>query len=357
MKAAAALALVLPLAACTRERHLIEFGWDEPDPAFLRRHIAQMEGTPFDGCVFHVDYHTPAGDVGNLTWKAWGARAFERRDIEAAIADLRATERKRFTHLFVRANVTPGTVDWFDDFTPVVGNLRLLAEVAREGRCRGLLLDTEPYEGQLFDHKRQPHAAEHTWDEYAAQARRRGAEVMRGLQQGFPDLEVMLTYGYTLPWQESARGKRPLSEGRFGLLAPFLDGMVEAADGARLIDGYEASYGYKDPRQFSAAYDVIRRGVAPIVADPDRYRRVTSVGFGLWMDYQWRTHGWSDVAYDRNYFSPDAFERSLEGAWATTNNYVWVYTEQPRWWTAEGGSAHLPAAYASALRRVKDRAR
>ena len=35
-------------------KRLIEFGWDEPDTAFLRGHLAELERTPFDGCVFHV---------------------------------------------------------------------------------------------------------------------------------------------------------------------------------------------------------------------------------------------------------------------------------------------------------------
>jgi hypothetical protein len=353
VRVAAAAALML-LTACTREKHLIEFGWDEPDTAFLRRHIEAMERTPFDGCVFRVEYRTPSGERGKLNWKTWGRRAFERADIAPAIADLRATERKRFNRLFLRVNVTPGDVDWFDDFTPVLANLRLAAEAAREGRCRGLLFDTEPYESPLFDYKRQRHAAQRSWKEYAAQARLRGAEVMRAFQQGFPDVEILLTFGYTLPWWETQDGRRPLSEGHYGLLAPFLDGMVDAAQGARLVDGYELSYAYKEPRQFWAAYDLARRGVAPIVADPDRYRRVTTVGFGLWMDYDWRRHGWDGIAYDRNYFSPDAFERSLRAAWETTSDYVWVYTEQPRWWTPEGGSAKLPAAYVSAVRRVRE---
>ena len=36
---------------------LIEFGWDEPDTAFMREHAAEMERSPFDGCV--SDTETP----------------------------------------------------------------------------------------------------------------------------------------------------------------------------------------------------------------------------------------------------------------------------------------------------------
>ena len=346
------LALLLLTSACKPRKHLIEFGWDEPDTAFLRRHIATMERTPFHGCVFHARYRGAGGDTGKFTWKVWGRRAFTRAELSHAIEDLQATPRGRFSRLFLRANTTPGDVDWFDDFTPVIANLRLAAEIARDGRCRGLLLDTEAYEGPLFDYRRQRGVNTRSWDEYAAQARRRGREVMAAMQAVYPDVEILLTFGYVLPWLESEKGRRPLSECRSGLLAPFLDGLVEGADGARLVDGYELSYGYKAPAEFWTGYDLVRRGVTPIVADPERYRRVTTVAFGLWMDYDWRRRGWDPVAYDRNYFTPASFEKSLRAAWATSNNYVWIYTEQPRWWREEGTSARLPSAYEEAIRRV-----
>ena len=40
--------------AAPQDKRLIEFGWDEPDTAFLRRHRDQLEAAPFDGCVFHA---------------------------------------------------------------------------------------------------------------------------------------------------------------------------------------------------------------------------------------------------------------------------------------------------------------
>ena len=58
------------------KKKLIEFGWDEPDTAFMREHVAEMERTPFDGCVFHVDYPKPSGGKGSFIWEGWGTRAF-----------------------------------------------------------------------------------------------------------------------------------------------------------------------------------------------------------------------------------------------------------------------------------------
>jgi len=71
----------IPAPAAGPTKKLIEFGWDEPDTAFMRRHIAQMEQMPFDGVVFHVNYTTPEGKPGNFLWEAWGRRAFTDLDV------------------------------------------------------------------------------------------------------------------------------------------------------------------------------------------------------------------------------------------------------------------------------------
>src|SRR5438093_1619249 len=45
--------------ALAGDKKLIEFGWDEPDTAFMRAHVREMEKSPFDGCVFHIMYAKP----------------------------------------------------------------------------------------------------------------------------------------------------------------------------------------------------------------------------------------------------------------------------------------------------------
>ena len=50
----AILFLITPAGAKAAEKKLIEFGWDEPDTAFMREHAAEMERSPFDGCVFQT---------------------------------------------------------------------------------------------------------------------------------------------------------------------------------------------------------------------------------------------------------------------------------------------------------------
>src|SRR5690242_8486774 len=83
------------------KKHLIEFGWDEPDPAFMRKHLAQMEATPFDGTVFHVTYPGPDGKPGNFSVECWSKRRFTRAELAKTLADLKAARSDRFNQNFL----------------------------------------------------------------------------------------------------------------------------------------------------------------------------------------------------------------------------------------------------------------
>jgi polygalacturonase len=342
----------LPAQESPSGKKLIEFGWDEPDTAFMRKHAAQMDATPFDGCVYHIRYLRPDGKDADFLWSCWGRQAFTTQQVQHAINDLKATHFKHLRHNFLRFNVTPGNLDWFDDYSAVINNARLAAQVAREGGV-GILFDTEQYNAQLFDYRKQTNTTTKTWEQYATQARQRGRQVMQAFQEGFPGLKVLMTFGYGMPWQETDGGKRPLCDGAYGLLAPFLDGMVEAAEGgSQLIDGWESAYSYFEEKKFRTARRIIHQDVLAMVADRQKYPKVFSASFGLWMDYQWRDRGWNVERPERNPHPPDKFEEVVRTALRYADEYVWVYSETPRWWSNSGGPTNLPPAYAAALRRA-----
>jgi hypothetical protein len=182
------------VAAGSKSKKLIEFGWDEPDTAFLRQHLAEMERTPFDGCVFHANYGRVGGRKGSFTWDGWGTNAFTEADLKAAFDDLKAIRSSRFKHNFLRFNTTPANFDWFDDHAAVLSNARLAARLARAGKCPGLLFDIEQYNAPLFDYRKQRDAKTKSWELYATQVRRRSREVMEAFQDGYPGLTVFLTF-------------------------------------------------------------------------------------------------------------------------------------------------------------------
>ncbi len=351
--AAASEPTSLPASGSIAGKKLIEFGWDEPDTAFMRAHAAQMDNSPFDGCVYHIRYKRPEGGDADFIWDCWGRQVITIEQVRHAIDDLKAARFRRLRHNFLRFNVTPGDVDWFDDFSAVINNARVAATVAREGGV-GILFDTEAYKAPLFDYRKQRDAKTRSWEQYAAQARSRGREVMQAFQAGFPGLKVLMTFGYGAPWQESDAGKRPLSECGCGLFSPFLDGMIEAAEGeSQLIDGWESAYSYREEKKFRKARQMIHRDVLAMVADPSKYSRVFSASFGLWMDFDWAKRGWDLEHPERNPWPPEEFERIVRTALIYADEYVWIYSESPRWWSDQGGPVKLPAAYDAAIRRAR----
>jgi len=344
LKAVAVVVGLGSLAACAAppESKLIEFGWDEPDPAFMRANAAAMDATPFDGCVFHVH---------PLTWGAFGTKPVGDDALaESAVRDLRAAPLRRLRENFLRVNATPGDVDWFDDMGAVRTNMRLAARIARAGGARGLLFDVEQYQGRLFDYNRQRDRKTRSWSDYAAQARRRGRDVMDALQDGYPDLVVFLTFGHSLPFVLSRKGEVPLAETEYGLLAPFLDGLLDQARGrTRIVDGFELSYGYEHAPHFDEARRLVREETLAIVGNRPAYHRRVELAFGLWMDYDWRRRGWSATDTARNHFTPEEWQGAVERARLVSDGYVWIYGEQVRWWGADAARLPVPDAYMRVL--------
>jgi hypothetical protein len=343
----AAVALSQPAKA--RPKKLIEWGWDEPDTAFMRANIEKMEQFPFDGLVFHAKTDQGA----NLAWEVWGDKKFADADFKQAIDDLKATKFNRFTDRFLRVNVTPGKVDWFDDdaWASVLNNFGVAAHVAREGRCKGFMFDTEKYDGAvtLFDYRQQKDKDTKSFADYQARVRQRGREWIEAVNKQFPEITILMTFGYEMSFRRAEKpGDRATAP--YGLLAGFLDGVLESCtNDTLLVDAWEFSYPYKDRKQFQHAYDTITQKALTQTAAPEKYRRHVKAGFGLWMDH--RRKDWNLADFSKNHFAPAEFETALRAALETSDEYVWIYTERPRWWTNE----MVPRAYVEAVTRARNK--
>ena len=343
-----------PELSAKLQKKIVEFGWDEPNTEFMREHVSDMEKTPFDGTIFHVNYKKQDGSVGNFTWECWGKKTFAESELKPAIDDLKNTKFTKLTHNFLRFNVSPGDVDWFDDFSAILANAKLASKFAKKSKIKGILFDIEQYTAQLFNYLKQRDSATKSWDQYADHVRKRGREVMEAFQSEYPDVTIFLTFGYCLPWAEMG-GKRNRSEVSYGLLAPLLDGMVDSAlPMVKIVDGYELAYSYKDVSHFAPGYKMMSDDVLKIVnADHKKYRSIFSFGFGIWMDCSWREKGWNTEDFAKNFYTPDEFEKTVNTAIKTADEYVWIYTETPKWWTNADKPDKLPQQYADALKRAK----
>jgi hypothetical protein len=344
--AVSCLAIATPGLAEEPSKKLIDWGWDEPDTQFIRQNVERMEQLPFDGLVFHVT----SSRGGNFTWEMWGSRRFELAEIQHSIDNLQATRFRRLTERFLRVNATPGDVDWFDDaaWATVRHNFGVAAQVARQGGCRGFMFDVEQYNAGPFDYAKQKHGEARAFADYRAKVRERGREWIEEVNRHFPEITILLTFGYRMA--EPREGK-DRSESHYGLLADFLDGMLDACSPkTRLVDAWEYSYPYKTPGQFDEAYDTIKEESLAWTQSPEEYGEHVDAGFGLWMDCAWRSVGWNLDDFSKNHFTPQQFEAAVRAALKRSDRYVWIYTEQPRWWTNE----RLPKEYVEALRHARE---
>jgi hypothetical protein len=129
-----------------------------------------------------------------------------------------------------------------------------------------------------------------------------------------------------------------------------------------LIDGNEPAYHYNTEAAFSAAYVQIKSDCQALVSPENRpkFRAQLQVGHGLYLDAyinpptsRWHidTHG---QAHGHR------LEQNLLSALEATDQYVWIYGEQARWWPLPQAGAparqlwpEVLAGADSAIARVK----
>jgi hypothetical protein len=382
------IAFCLCLSAVAEpKKKLIHLGIDTPDINSLPKDIGQMELAPFDGWVFSIRSKNPQLSMlgGNprkfdFSWGGWGKRAFTRDEIEDTISHLKATKFKKFTDNFIRVCITPGEIDWFDTHDTILNNVRLAAVIAKEGGMKGIFFDPEAYEAPIWDYHKQRDAKTKSYAEYAAQVRKRGAEVMNVIQKEYPDITILTAFGHSvncrhgytdekdksISFSEYSNDPRKLQYFEYGLLSEFLNGMVDAAGPkVKLIDGWESAYFYLRAQEFSEGRRIVYEKVLPFVADPVKYKKVYSCSFGIWLDANWLAGmnrddypadgrgeypGWSNKDFSRNYFQPAELEISLKNAFRYSDEYVWLYSERVFY---SGAQKNIPDAYIQAISRAR----
>lgn len=347
------------------EKKIIYHGWSTRDSAYVSDHWQEMEQMPFDGVGISIalDRSRPTignGSTGNLLgWQAFGSTAFPVENFREAIRDLQQPAWTRFTDNFLPVAIATRDQDqglsWFDDrrWATIENNWRVLLKIAKEGRCRGLLLDPEhyDYECELFNYRHHSGQRDRLpFERYAAQARARGRKLGAALREIYPQITIGLLYGYNLPSRELGSGEPP-ELGRYALLPAFLDGLLEAsAPEATFVDLWEFGHGYQEGKEFSAARTEIRRTGKAASSNPAAYEALIQIGMSLRIDTPRRGSPWQPRDPERNHFSPARFERALRGALQATDRYVWIYSEDaPRFFPP----ALLPPLYLEAIQAAR----
>ncbi len=352
---------ILSQSQSPMRKKLIYYGWGIRDTMFVREHWSEMEKMPFDGVGIAVAIDRKAWQQGEthtgnmLAWNLFGPKAFKLDDFRPAIADLKAAKWQRFTDNFLPACICSSGQDfgfhWFDEtrWKIILNNWRLLVTIAKEGGCKGIILDPEHYGAYFFHYPSMRERLNKPFAEYQAKVRERGRELMEVTKAIFPDITILMFWAHSYLTIHPTERKKPPEQNAYGLLPAFVDGMMEAADErAQFVDLCEFAYPYKRRDQFLEAYHSIVHKAMPFSFLPELYRRRIRVGFGLWLDYGGEKR-WDVRDFSRNHFSPDEFRQSLQWALEISDGYVWIYSHKPRFFPP----SDLPDAYLQAIKEAR----
>jgi hypothetical protein len=166
-----------------------------------------------------------------------------------------------------------------------------------------------------------------------------------------PDMVFLFTYATSMLTTKGYQ-EATLSASNYGLLPAFVDGMLEGADPqATLCDGLEPAYIFKEQSQFDNLKRIVREA-RKFSQAKSKYDSRLTVGFGLWLDSGGTEYGWDPNKPNKNFFSPEEFQKSLERALKTTDKYVWIYSQKINWWTGAG----MSPLYLDAIKEARRKA-
>jgi len=335
----AAGALVLPALGATQPRpkkKIVEYGWDCPDPAFIRDNIRTMETRPFDGVIFRITNRDHIFDT--RTWKE--------SDIESTLDVLADIKWDTFTDNFPMLRSTNSWgMNFFNDdhWNTITSNMKLVSRMAKVGRCTGICFDTEPYHGKNPWLYNTEVYGKRSFDEVVAQVRKRGAQFITALQSSLPNLTLLsfflLGFFPLIAGEADVKGRQKLlMADTYALFPAFFNGMLEAAGpGVRFIDGHEDAYYFKFPDHYYDAVQLIKQRCQSLVPEELRHAYVNQVQVGMPL-YVEELLANSNIHIPKtaDYLRYDERLRLLEHnmyyALTTSDEYVWVYNQEMNWW-------------------------
>lgn len=306
------------------DKKIVNACGSSPTIAWVRDHVDQLELAPFNGTTLKLTY-----EFAN---QFWSRNKVEARLVDQAIADLKATRFRKFTDNFLWCNTVPGGSvgsldyhgDWYDDgwWDAIRHNARMVARICKQGGLKGIFFDTEHYHGRCFDYQKQPQKDEKTYEQFAAQARRRGREFITAINQEHPKIAILFLMASSFTaddmWHDPSLR---LEQTEFGLMPPFVDGMIESSTPqTRFIDGFERAYNFTEYAQFVQARNVITKEASALSEFPERYRNRIETAFGV------------AVAWH----SPRQAEDALHYGLHVADEYVWLWSHSRNYNWQEG---------------------
>ncbi|HLO65413.1 MAG TPA: putative Ig domain-containing protein [Holophaga sp.] len=340
-------------AAASKRLLLIQGVPPTSDVVLAKR--ANLEASPFDGLVF-------APKAGRLVFRTTAYTASSLAADAAAIPQINSA-RLTDNFLLMRGGLDTG-FDPFSDahWTTALANVTAFAQLAKAGNLAGIAFDPEGYtnlgQTSFFDYRAYDQTA-HTFQACQANARLRGQQFMRALQEGYPGSNLMffgalclLRNGTTQFASASTFPSHP-----YGLMPDFLDGILDVASpGMTLTDGFEATYTFYRSAWYGFLRDLVL-GRGATLLDPSlatRYAAQVRTGMAIYLDATFDLYG--NAGYLSHWLAASDRPRFLgyQAWWCLTDTArtAWVYSETADWVNRAGIPAGAEAALLDAKSRV-----
>lgn len=299
-----------------KDKKLLLWAWDEKQKSCSVFGVANRldvyeKYLDFDGLVLEVDDNQFRDTI--FTPAELNYEIFDK-----AIEVYKKTDWKNFKYNFFKIDIVgmarfknlDGSckrLDWFDDdlfYNKIYPKITYICKGLKEIGV-DICLDNESYSTRPYDYHEIYKDNGKSFDEYQDIVRKRGREIAELIDENYPGVTVMMTYG---PWTLNINREEDI----YGLLPALYDGFCSAETSVKFIDGFERGYGFSN-------YESVVKGLFECKncykqsKYPDRYKEKIGCAFGIWIRPE--------------IFKKHEFLDMLNASLCETEEYVWVYTE------------------------------
>lgn len=316
--------------------HSWDLLWVSPDT--LAKNLPALEALPLDGISICLYGEKEPGKMSRLV-NVYADSKWERKWLEKQIPVVKKICGGNLkNNIMTTMWAPPKRLAWDDDakWETAANNIGVIAWMSKECGARGILLDPEDYT-KADQYKYIPEIDKGSYEETAALARKRGAQMMKAMGTNHPE-GVFLSFWffsmapqiYLVPGDAKENAK---SSG--DLWVHFLNGFLDTIPPkAIMVDACEYAYHYKFETMdfFKSALDITRTALR--IVEPEnrsKYRNQVQVGFGLYLDMY--TNEKKSIYYfpELNGSRLNRLHANFSQAMQVTDEFCWVYGEKYRW--------------------------
>jgi hypothetical protein len=320
----------------------------------FKTYSAAIDASPFDGIAVRYSSGTTV----------LNRQPYSQADFVRHTATANGITSKKLKQSYARMDMgSAAGWDWFNasDWAATDRNVHLFAKLA-SSVLNGIALDQEPYEKNPWEYSAQPGAASHSFAQYQAQVRLRGAQFMNALQGEYPNVTVfcfkLFTANSFILALNPSDAQLPgiLKADGAGLWPSFVNGMLAVAGPkVKFVEGNENAYDYSKASEFDAGRTATQRIAARLLEPGNRakYAAQVQVSQAIYVD------GVMNFGQSPNtlgyYFKSDAerlalLEHNTYHAVRGSDSFAWEYIEKNNWWTS--APKNVVAAMASGKQKI-----